>query len=136
MNLSDIKNRLSLLLELQNLLIKKYGENDYNIFVFGSFLTLSYQSGKSDIDLAVYADSFQKYVDISVDIENFFNKYNIPFDLFFIDLRYPSSVYYSALSTKYWLTDYYPERLEIFKDKCKEKVDEILTKCEDICKSA
>lgn len=136
MNLSDIKNRLSLLLELQNLLIKKYGENDYNIFVFGSFLTLSYQSGKSDIDLAVYADSFQKYVDISVDIENFFNKYNIPFDLFFIDLRYPSSVYYSALSTKYWLTDYYPERLQMFRDKCKEKVDEILIKCEDIYKSA
>ena len=125
-----------MLLELQNLLIKKYGENDYNIFVFGSFLTLSYQSGKSDIDLAVYADSFQKYIDISVDIENFFNKYDIPFDLFFIDLRYPSSVYYSALTTKYWLTDYYPEHLQMFRDKCKEKADEILTKCEDICKSA
>ena len=44
--------RLRGLLELQKEIEERFGESDYNIFVFGSYLTTHYQEGKSDIDLA------------------------------------------------------------------------------------
>lgn len=126
MNLANIHSRQLLLLELQSKLINKYGEDDYNVFVFGSFLTSSYQDGKSDIDLAVYTDSLEKYINISVDIEEFLNMKKLPFDLFYIDVRHPSPVYYAALSSEIWLTDYYPSLLSSFKEQCLKEVKKIM----------
>ena len=50
--------RLRGLLELQKEIEERFGESDYNIFVFGSYLTTHYQEGKSDIfyiDLTIEA---------------------------------------------------------------------------------
>ena len=45
--------RLKIVQKLQHELVNKFGYEDYNVFIFGSFLTERYKDGVSDIDLAV-----------------------------------------------------------------------------------
>ena len=48
--------RLYELLELQEKVKKRFGIDGYNVFVFGSYVTIHYVEGKSDIDIAIYTE--------------------------------------------------------------------------------
>lgn len=117
--------RLQKLLQLQTLLEKKYSTEQYNIFVFGSYITTSYVEGHSDIDIAVYSTDFSLYKKISMDIEEFFYKYHVPVDIFYIDTSMVAPFYCAALESKVRFTDYYPAELEQFAKQCQQKLFDI-----------
>lgn len=52
--------RLYNLLDLQKEVELKFGTADYNVFVFGSYITTGYVEGKSDI--AIYSEGFGMYL--------------------------------------------------------------------------
>ena len=115
------KERLMGLLDLQNKLIDKFGENDYNVFIFGSYITHAYIAGKSDIDVAVYAEDFKKYLQISVFIEEYFNNLGVEQDIFFVNTLMPAPIFCAALESPITLTDYYPQKLSDFYARCKNQ---------------
>ena len=116
---NELLERLHLVQKLQNELIDKFGDKDYNVFVFGSYLTERYIEGKSDIDIAIYTEDVSKYVDLSVYISEFWKKYNVPTDIFYIDVRFEEPIYYIPLKSPLRITDYYPNILKNFFEKCK-----------------
>ena len=59
-------SRLYGLLELQRTVEKQFGVDGYNIFVFGSYVTIHYVEGQSDIDIAIYTEDFDLYKRISM----------------------------------------------------------------------
>lgn len=64
--------RLYELLELQEKVEKRFGIDGYNVFVFGSYVTIHYVEGKSDIDIAIYTEDFDLYKRISMYLEEYF----------------------------------------------------------------
>lgn len=117
--------RLKTLLQLQTLLDKKYGTEQYNIFVFGSYITTGYVEGHSDIDMAVYCAEFSLYKKISMEIEEFFYNYQVSVDIFYIDISMITPFYCAALESKVRFTDYYPTELEQFAKQCQQKLYDI-----------
>lgn len=115
---TELKERLHMIQELQKAILSKYGEDNYNVFLFGSFLTERYIPDKSDVDIAVYTPDFNLYLQISSDIEDFFYERNIPLDLFYIDTSVEEAVYYKPLSSVLRFTEYYPELLKEFCGRC------------------
>ncbi len=117
--------RLHDLLMLQKELIYRFGEEQYNIFVFGSYITTNYVEGKSDVDIAVYTEDFELYKKLSLYLEEYFAKRNVPSDIFFIDTSMVAPIYCTPLKSQVRFTDYFPEKLSEFAKKCQEKLDEI-----------
>ena len=117
--------RIRELLILQNELKSAFPENEYNVFVFGSYPTVRFSKDKSDVDIAVYADSLEMYKKMSVIIENFFEEKNIPVDLFFIDINTPAPFFLAPLRAQIQFTDYYPEKLRKFEEKCLNELTRI-----------
>ncbi len=120
--------RLQGLLDLQKKVEIKFGEKDYNVFVFGSYLTTQYQEGKSDIDIAIYSKDFELYKRLSCYLEEFFNTKGITSDIFYIDTSMEAPVYCAPLNSKVQFTDYYPSELYDFNQRCQNKLDEIKEK--------
>ena len=118
-------NRIKELIFLQNELKQRLSENTYNVFVFGSYPTLRYNPGQSDVDIAVYADSLEQYKEISLVIEDFFNERDIPVDLFFIDINTPAPVFLAPLHAQIQFTDYFPDELKRFENECATELDKI-----------
>lgn len=117
--------RLYELLELQKKVEKQFGSEEYNIFIFGSYVTTSYVEGQSDIDIAIYTEDFDLYKRISVYLEGYFAEKGIESDIFYIDLTMEAPVYCAPLKSKIQFTDYYPKKLAEFGERCQHKLDEI-----------
>nr|WP_300822096.1 nucleotidyltransferase domain-containing protein [uncultured Schaedlerella sp.] len=83
--------RLYGLLELQKDLEQRFDPNQYNIFVFGSYITVNYIEGVSDIDVAVYTEDFDLYKKISLYIEEYFEKRQVKSDIFRIFISYDTA---------------------------------------------
>ena len=120
---NELLNRFQEIQELQKEVLEKFGDQDYNVFIFGSYLTERYREGKSDVDIVIYAENYKKYLDISLYFEDYFSKKGIAQDIFSVDLSMPSAIYYPSLSSPIRFTDYYPEKLSDFVSKCKEICD-------------
>lgn len=120
----DAVRRLSELLKLQKEVEHVFGEKGYNVFVFGSYLTLQYQEGKSDIDIAIYSPNFELYKRLSCYLEEYFLKKNIKSDIFFIDTTVVAPVYCAPLTSEIQFTDFFPEELIDFQKRCQDKLDE------------
>ena len=116
--------RLKNLLELQKSLEAKFGSDNYNVFVFGSYITTAYVEGESDIDLAIYSLDFELYKHISMYIEDYFNEKNVTSDIFFIDTCIPAAFFCAPLTSPVQLTDYFPSELEKFKYECEKKLND------------
>ncbi len=114
--------RLYDLLDLQNEVIRQFGDNNYNVFVFGSFLTMGYDENRSDIDIAVYTKDFNLYKQLSCFLEEYFNAKNIPSDIFYIDLSVEASIYCAPLKSRVRFTDYYPGELVELRERCEQKL--------------
>ena len=117
--------RLRGLLDLQKKIGSRFGGQGYNVFVFGSYVTIHYVEGKSDIDIAIYADDFELYLQISTYVEEYFNKKGIESDIFYIDMNMEASFYCAPLNSQIQFTDYYPQKLVAFKKNCQNRLDEI-----------
>ncbi len=117
--------RIKDLITLQKKLSSTFTEDTYNVFVFGSYPTVRYEKGMSDVDIAVYADTVDIYMRISVIIEEFFEEKRIPLDLFFIDVRNPAPIYLAPLHSQIQFTDYYPEELIRFEQECEAMLSQI-----------
>ena len=116
--------RLYGLLDLQKEIEIKFGTTEYNIFVFGSYLTTWYVEGESDIDIAIYAEDFGLYLKISAFLEEYFNDKGIESDIFYIDTSMEAPIYCAPLKSQVQFTDYYPEKLTKFYDACQSKLEE------------
>ena len=114
-------SRLYGLLELQKKTEEQFGEDGYNIFVFGSYVTTSYVEGQSDIDIAVYTENFDLYKRLSVYLEQYFAEKGIESDIFYIDLTMEAPVYCAPLKSNVQFTDYYPQKLVEFGERCQQK---------------
>ena len=114
-------SRLYGLLELQKKTEEQFGEDGYNIFVFGSYVTTGYVEGQSDIDIAVYTEDFDLYKRLSVYLEQYFAERGIESDIFYIDLTMEAPVYCAPLKSNVQFTDYYPQKLVEFGERCQQK---------------
>ena len=119
---SQLRERLKKLLLLQEKLKSLYGDENYNVFVFGSYPTINFILGKSDVDMAVYTPDFDLYKKLAIKIEDFFSELNQSVDLFFIDMTMPAPAYIAPLNTSIQFTNYYPEELIHFKMKCEQNL--------------
>mgnify|MGYP005898917519 CR=1 FL=1 len=117
--------RLRGLLDLQKKIERRFGSQGYNVFVFGSYITTRYEDGKSDIDIAIYADDFELYLQISTYVEEYFNQKGIESDIFYIDMNMEAPFYCASLNSQIQFTDYYPKKLAAFKKSCQNRLDEI-----------
>ncbi|MGL5434762.1 MAG: nucleotidyltransferase domain-containing protein [Lachnospiraceae bacterium] len=117
--------RLHDLLNLQKEITGQFGEEDYNVFVFGSYPTIKYDEEKSDIDIAVYTQDFDLYKRLSCYLEEYFNMKNIPSDIFYIDSTVEAPIYCAPLKSRVQFTDYYPEQLVEFRERCEQKLKEL-----------
>ncbi len=118
-------SRLQELLTLQKEIERQFGNDNYNIFVFGSYLTTRFVDGKSDIDIAIYTENFNLYQKLSVYLEEYFRQKGIPSDIFYIDTTMKAPVYCAPLKSKVQFTDYFPEKLVNFQRDCQKKLEEI-----------
>ena len=116
--------RLHELITLQSHMEAEFGSDNYNIFVFGSYITNQYENDRSDIDIAIYTPDFRLYKRLSCYLEEYFNQKQQKNDIFYIDISTVAPVYLAALNSKIQFTDYYPEELNDFCVKCGEKLEE------------
>lgn len=114
--------RLQELLLLQKELESRYGSENYNVFVFGSYLTTSYVEGKSDIDIAIYSQDFNLYKKLSAYLEEYFLNRKIKSDIFYIDLSMEAPVYCAPLTSRVQFTDYFPQELQEFLIRCQNSL--------------
>ena len=124
----EARDRIKDLIILQKKLSASFGDDNYNVFVFGSYPTIRYDKTKSDVDVAVYTPDLDLYKRIAIEIETFFNEKNIKVDLFYIDISIPAPIYLAPLHAQIEFTDYYPYELKNFKNKCNEELLKIKEK--------
>lgn len=117
-------SRLHELLDLQKKVEAEFGGTDYNVFIFGSYLTTAFIEGKSDIDIAVYSKDFDMYKRLSLYLEEYFCAKGVDSDIFYVDTAMEAPVYCAPLNSKVQFTDYYPEELIDFKERCQLKLEE------------
>ena len=122
---SEARERLYDILNLQREIESKFGEEGYNVFVFGSYLTTSYQKGISDIDIAIYAEDFGLYKQLAVYLEEYYDMKGIPSDIFFIDISMQAPIYCAPLKSKVQFTDYFPQKLIDFERECECRLEEV-----------
>lgn len=116
--------RLYDLLDLQRKVESEFGVDNYNVFIFGSYLTTGYVEGESDIDIAIYAEDFDLYKKISLFLENYFNEKGVESDIFYVDISMEAPIYCAPLKSKVQFTDYYPQKLVDFYHRCRLKLEE------------
>lgn len=108
------ENRRDFLIQFQQDLIKEFGEEDYNVFIFGSFVRDDFHDG-SDIDLAVYSSDSSKLVDLAYYIRKYLDKaLSISHHLILIGKEAGRYIALAPLSSPWQFTDYYPEDLRAY----------------------
>ena len=110
MDLTDWSSRRAVLVRLQRELKEQYPEEDYNIFVFGSYIRNDFKDGKSDIDLVLCCQDFRKRDQIAVFLEQYF-KDILPCDILQYFYSPSATIFYPAITRGMPLTDYYPDQL-------------------------
>lgn len=116
--------RLQELLTLQKNVEHHFGDKDYNVFVFGSYPTVNYIEGKSDVDIAIYTENFNLYKRLSLYLEEYFYRKGIDSDIFYIDTSMEAPIYCAPLESKIQFTDYFPEKLAKFQKACQNRLEE------------
>lgn len=107
--------RKSFLVRFQKVLHSKFGVDDYNVFIFGSFLRDDYKPKESDIDLALFCPDSIKHVELQCFIEDYLHRLDIPFDLISIHLWQKGEfIDIMPLQLNVGITDYRPEDLDIY----------------------
>ncbi len=111
-DLATWKERRELLADFQMKLLHQFGENDYNVFVFGSYIREDFTPGESDIDLIVYCNKIIKRMDIVDYCRDYFYQQGLPCDVleyYYYEYEY---VYAIGILNSVPLTDYFPKQLK------------------------
>lgn len=116
--------RLNGIVELQKEIEIEFGDDGYNVFIFGSYATNRYKEGISDIDIAIYTEDFKLYKRLSVYMEEYFKHKSIASDIFYIDTNVEAPIYCAPLKSKIQFTNYYPQKLVDFRERCQKKLDD------------
>ena len=119
------RKRLYGLLDLQKEVEVRFGQENYNVFVFGSYITTSYRDGQSDIDIAIYSEDFNLYKRLALYLEEYFRARKIESDIFYIDPAMEAPVYCAPLNSKVQFTDFYPDKLVDLKKRCHQRLEEM-----------
>lgn len=85
---------------------------NYNLFVFGSFLTEDFLPGKSDLDLAIYTD--QDIMELDFVVQDFLSNYSLQCDTILIKPDFDNNFIDINVLTGYRCTDWFPKRLKAF----------------------
>lgn len=89
-----------------------FGETDYNVLVFGSYLRSDYRPGESDLDLAIYADDYGKELELLDFLEDYLGARGIPCDIIQIcPEQNHACIALAPLGLRVGFTDYYPQWL-------------------------
>ena len=67
-------------------LLKQFPYDDYQIWIFGSFLTEEYTPGKSDIDIELFCDNTARLNNIYEWVNKYFDKEKLSHDLVIVEL--------------------------------------------------
>ena len=114
--------RLRELLSLQRDMASRFGDTDYNIFVFGSYPTVRYVEGRSDLDIAIYTENFSLYKQLALYLEDYFEDKHVDLDVFYIDTSVEAPIFCAPLKSALQFTDYFPDKLKEFEKRCREKL--------------
>jgi len=114
--------RLRELLSLQREMESRFGDTDYNIFVFGSYPTVRYVEGRSDLDIAIYTEDFSLYKQLALYLEDYFEDKHVDLDVFYIDTSVEAPIFCAPLKSALQFTDYFPDKLREFEKRCQEKL--------------
>lgn len=107
------KERRIYLVQFQKELIKKFPEQNYNVFVFGSYITNHFDSESSDIDLVVYCSENGRKWEINDFVKEFWNeKIGLECDVINYIFDPGASIFLNAIPGGIRLTDYYPTKLK------------------------
>ena len=84
--LNTIEERITFVKELKSKIEHEFTDNNYQVFVFGSFLTEEYTPDKSDIDIGIYCESIALAIDMKHFIEEELNKIKLDNDIIIMEL--------------------------------------------------
>lgn len=112
MELSSWSERRRHLILLQKYLRESFDEENYNVFVFGSFIRSDFNPGVSDIDLVVYCPDFRKRDEIASFLKNYFDSVPMKSDVLQYFYSPNATIFYPAIMGGMGLTDYFPKELK------------------------
>ena len=102
--------RRAFLIELKNAVVAKFPEENYNVFVFGSFIRDDYKPEESDLDLAVFSLEFDRELDVTYFIEDYLEERDIDSSIIEIDVKqYGAFAVIPPSRMNVTFTGYYPE---------------------------
>lgn len=113
--LLDWENRKSLLIELQDELVNKYDPEKFNVFIFGSYITTSFNE-ESDIDLSIYtAGNNDLFWKLKETIESFFTAVDLPVHALWLEPHeFLRHIDLEVLKANCYLTNFYPMELKTY----------------------
>ena len=71
---------------LKNEIEKKFTDENYQVFIFGSFLTEDYIPNKSDIDIGIYSEKIDTAIDIKYFVKSILQSNNLENDIIIMQL--------------------------------------------------
>ena len=111
-DLSAWTSRKELLEEFIRELEEYFPEENYNIFVFGSFIRKDFCDGRSDIDLIIYCEDRLKMMELEELTRNFFENAGLEADILPYYFMSDAYIYAVGILNSIHLTDYYPKKLK------------------------
>lgn len=105
------EKRRKLLASFQEALLERFPEEDYNVFVFGSYVRNDFRDGESDIDLIVYCESRIRQMELEEFCRSFFVRAELEADVLPYYYTEDAYVYAVGILNSVHLTDYYPKKL-------------------------
>jgi len=108
------QDRRKILIDLQEKLIAEFLDIDYNVFIFGSFVRNDFSPITSDIDIGFICDNPNKRMEIRDYLKDYFANIELTCDLITVQYTPKAFVNIPILSSKFRLTDYYPDKINIY----------------------
>jgi predicted nucleotidyltransferase len=122
-NFTERRNRL---IELQKRLLIKFPVQDYNVYIFGSYIRDDFDPNHSDIDIGILCNDPSKRLDILDFICDTVDELiSIKRDIITVDLQPDCLINIDILTTPFQLTDYKPKDLDIYLYKLLKKRREV-----------
>lgn len=84
--LKTLEDRVIFAKELKNKIESEFTTNNYQVFIFGSFLTENFIPNISDIDIGIYCEYIATAIDIKHFIEAELTKINLENDIIIMEL--------------------------------------------------
>lgn len=110
-DLSTWEARRETLVDFQAALVRRFPKEDYNIFVFGSYIRPDFDNENSDIDLVAYCKDDHRQMEVAEFAKAYFDAIGLANDI--VCYFYSDSAYIlpGAIMNAIRLTSYFPASL-------------------------